>query len=156
MKLLSCAALAGALMFAPLSAAADPLTYPALKTMVENMGYTPKELGSEDSPKFEATVVTADFNVPIGFEVTKSGRYIWTTASLGDSKLDGERALSLLKRGQEIQPTQFWINSKGVLMIGLAIDNREITPAHIKFVMEKLSADLGKMKDIWQVPAAAQ
>lgn len=78
MKILFGAALAAAAMLAaPLTAAADPLTYAALKTMVTNMGFTPNEICSAESPKFEASVKTESFNVPVGFEITKSTRYIW-------------------------------------------------------------------------------
>jgi hypothetical protein len=121
-----------ALFAAPLTAAAHPLTYPALKAMV-----------------------AGTFNVPVGFEVSKSGRYIWTTANLGESKLSGDAALSALKRIGEIQPTSIWITAKGLLMIGIAIDNRDVTPAHLKFVTDKLGEDVGKTADIWQVKPAA-
>lgn len=156
MKISIRAALAAfALLAAPLTASADPLTYPGLKTLVTNMGFTPNEIGNPESPKFETTVKTADFNVPIGFEITKSGRYIWATASLGASKLDGAAALNMLKRMTDVQPTQFWITTKGVLMIGIAVDNREVTPAHMKFVMDKLADDIGKTTDVWQPPPPA-
>lgn len=139
----------------PMTAAADPLTYPALKTMVEGMGYTPNELSkTTDEPKFEVTITTTGFNVPIGFEITKSGRYIWCTAYLGKSTLNGERALALLKRGPTVQPTSFWLTSSDDLKIGIAIDNRDVTPAHLKFIIEKLAADVGSTADIWQAPAA--
>ena len=154
MRTILLAALGAASVLAAPIACADPLTYAGLKTMVANMGYTPKEIGTTDSPKFEATVVTASFNVPVGFEVTKSSRYIWATASLGASKLDGERALLALKRSTDIQPTSFWITSKGILMIGIPIDNREVTPAHLKFVLEKLAGDVTQTTDVWQAAPA--
>jgi hypothetical protein len=158
MKIVIGAALAAAaLLTAPLTAAADPLTYPALKTMVANMGFTPNEIGTAESPKFEASVKTESFNVPVGFEITKSARYIWATASLGPSKLDGEGALLALKRASDIQPTSFWITAKGTLMIGIAIDNRDVKPDTLKFVMDKLAGDVGKTSDVWQAkPAAAK
>ena len=69
--------------------------------------------------------------------MAKSTRYIWCTANLGKSTLTGERALGLLNRGGSVQPTSFWITDSGDLKIGVAIDNRDVTPAHMKFVMEK-------------------
>jgi len=156
MKFLIGAALAAAAMLvAPLTAAADPLTYPALKTMVTNTGFTTNELGSTESPKFEATVKTESFNVPVGFEVTKSARYIWASASLGASKLTGDGALTALKRMTDIQPTSIWITSKGTLMMGIAIDNRDVKPDTLKFVMDKLAGDVAKTADIWQGAPAA-
>jgi len=144
-------ALAAVTLFAaPLTAAADPLTYPALKAMVAGMGFDAKEIGTATEPKFTIDVKAGTFNVPVGFEVSKSGRYIWTTANLGESKLSGDAAISALKRIGEIQPTSIWITAKGLLMIGIAIDNRDVTPAHLKFVTDKLGEDVGKTSDIWQ------
>lgn len=135
----------------PLTAAADPLTYVQLKTMVAGMGYTPNDLSGEAS-KFEATLVTELFNIPIGFELSKSGRYIWCTANLGKSNVTGDRALDVLKRMGEIQPTTMWVSSNGNFMIGIAIDNRDVTAAHLKFVMDKLGADVGTTAPLWQAP----
>ena len=152
MKVLARAAvLAGAIVLLPMTAMADPLTYGGLKSMVENMGHTINEISATPgSEKFEVTITTGAFNVPLGLEVAKSTRYIWCTASLGKSTLTGERALELLKRGGSVQPTSFWITDSGDLKIGVAIDNREVTPAHMKFVMEKLAADVGSTADLWQ------
>lgn len=150
--LVTAIALAAMMIEAPL-AAADPLTPEQLKTMVANMGYTPKDLESTDgSPvnKFEIQLATSSFNVPVGVEITKSTRFIWCTASLGDSKLTPEQALEVLKNGSSIQPTSMWITSKGQLMIGMPIDNREVTPAYLKFVFEKVAADVGATAHLWQ------
>ena len=154
-RLVAAAALASAFWSAP-AAAADPLNYDQLKAMVANMGYTPKDLPTTDgtpTTKFEILIVTQNFNVPLGLEITKSGRFIWCTAVLGESKLTGEKALEVLKRAPSIQPTAFWITTKGQLTIGMTIDNREVTPAHMKFVLEKVAADVGSTSDLWQTPA---
>lgn len=152
MKTLFRAALvASAIFAAPLTAAADPLTADTLKTMVTNMGYTPKDVG-KDTPKLEILVVTSSFNVPLGVEITKSERFIWVTANLGTSKLDGDRALQLLKRSSDWQPTQFWITSSNTLTIGMAVNNADVKPENLKFVFEKVAADVAKSSDVWQVP----
>lgn len=155
-RFVAAVALASAIWIAP-AAAADPLNYDQLKEMVANMGYTPKDLPTTDgsaATKFEILIVTQNFNVPLGLEITKSGRFIWCTASLGESKLTGEKALEILKRSPSFQPTAFWITSKGLLTVGMTVDNREVTPAHLKFVLEKVAADVGSTSDLWQAPAA--
>lgn len=154
MKVLARAAvIAGLIAFTPMAAVADPLTYGGLKSMVENMGHTLKEISTTPGgEKFEVTISAGGFDVPVGFEVAKSTRYVWCTAYLGKSTLTGERAIALLSRGGSVQPTSFWITDKGDLKIGMAIDNRDITPAHLKFVMEKLAADVGSTADVWQAP----
>ncbi len=145
-------ALASAIWMAP-AAMAEPLSLDQLKTMVAGMGYTPNDLPRTDGTpvtKFEVVVVGADFTVPIGVEVTTSKRFIWCTANLGKSAVTGDVALNMLKRAGSIQPTTFWITSKGQLMIGMSVDNREVTPAYLKFVFEKLAGDVGSTSDLWQ------
>src|SRR6185436_1168774 len=68
MKRTVLAALCVAAAYAAPMAAADPLTYDGLKTMLTGMGYTPKDIG-KTSPKIEILVVTDAFNVPIGLEI---------------------------------------------------------------------------------------
>ena len=131
-------------------AMADPLTHTQVKWMVEGMGYPTKEVGKADSPLLEVTLTTANFTIPLGFEVSKSGRYVWVRATLGASKLTGEQALAVLKKQGELQPTMFWLNNSGILLIGMAIDNRDITPAHLKFVMDKIAADIDSTASLWQ------
>ena len=140
---------AGILAIAPISAWADPLTHAQLKTMIEGMGYPAKEIG-KTTPKLEITLTTPQFNVPAGVEITPSGRFIWITANLGESKLDGDRALQVLKRSQEWQPTQFWITSANTLTIGIAINNLDVTAETMKFALDKLGGDVGKSADLWQ------
>lgn len=153
MRFVARAALAASMLaMVPLNAWADPLTYAQMKTMIEGMGYTPKEIG-QSSPKLEIALVTPQFNVPAGIEITPSGRFIWITANLGESKIDGEGALRLLKRSSEWQPTQFWITKANTLTVGIAINNLDVNAETLKFVFEKLGADVGKSADIWQGPA---
>lgn len=150
MKSLVRAALAaGTLMAFPLSAAADPLNHEQLTSMIKNMGYEAKEIG-KTTPKLEITLTTPQFNVPAGIEITPSGRFIWITANLGESKLDGDKALQLLKRSKEWQPTQYWITDSNTLTVGLALNNIEIKPENMKFALEKLGADVAKSADLWQ------
>lgn len=150
-------AMASVVVLAPV-AAADPLNLEKLQTMVTGMGHTPKLQTKADgtpSTVFEITITTSGFNVPIGVEISPSGRYIWCKASLGKSQLTGDDALAVLKRLTSIQPTGFWITSSDILMIGIAIDNRDVTPEHLKYIFEKLAGDVGNTADIWQKPATA-
>lgn len=142
-------ALAAFAVAAPLTAFADPLDYAGLKKMVTDMGFTPNELPSDNSPIFEVTVVTEGFNVPIAFEVSRSGRYVWARANLGKPEISGDKALALLKKNSELQPDMFWVTSSGTLLLGMPIDNRDITPAHLRFVLDKIAADVGASSSLW-------
>lgn len=154
MRVLGRAALAAAVIaFMPMTAAADPLTYAGVKAMVQGMGYTATDISTKPGEeKFEIVVVTDGFDVPLGFEVSKSSRFIWCTAFLGKSTLDGERALALMKRLSGVQPTSFWLTENDDLKVGMAIDNRDVTPAYLKYVVEKVANDVGNMSDVWQAP----
>src|SRR5262245_39231414 len=99
---------------APVAAADPPLNFDQLKTMLAGMGYSPKDLDG-DSPKFSIDISTSNFNIPAGFEISKSGRYIWVTANLGISKLNGDLALQALHKIGDIQPTSFWVTPKNNL-----------------------------------------
>ncbi len=131
-----------------LPAGADPLSYGQLKQMVANMGYTPLEAGA-DAKLFEITLTTASFNVPIGFEVTGSGRYVWARTTLGQFDLSDEAAVDLLKSNSTTQPVMFWITSSNQLVVGMAIDNRDITPEHLRFVMDKIASTVDQTAPIW-------
>lgn len=154
MKTLRSAALGLALVLAPVAlpsaALAAPLTYPQLVAMLRGMGYEPKELSTDPAkPKSEVQTKTAKFNVPIAFEISPSGRFIWLTIKLGDSGVSGDTAIRILQRGASIQPTQFYLTSKNELMIAMPIDNRDVTPAYLRFVIEKLDADVDSTADLW-------
>jgi hypothetical protein len=148
-RMLAAVLCAAAMIGAPLASAEPPLEFAQLKTMISGMGYTAKDLPG-DTPKFYIDFATATFNIPTGFEISKSGRYIWVTANLGVSKLNGDLALQALHKIGGIQPTSFWLTEKNNLMIGFAIDNRDVTPAHLKFVLEKFSADIDNTASLWQ------
>ncbi len=148
-------AMASVVLLAPV-AAADPLNFEKLQAMVTDMGHAPRLQTKADgtpSTVFEITITTTGFNVPIGVEISPSGRYIWCKASLGQSQLTGDDALTVLRKLTSIQPTTFWITSSDILMIGIAIDNRDVTAEDMKRIFEKLAADVGSTADIWQKPA---
>ena len=141
-----------ALAFAvPSQVLAAPLSGAQLQTMVANMGYTPNVLSKPgEALKFEITTKAGTFTVPISFEITPSGRYIWATANLGSAAtMSGDKALALLRKNVATQPVMFWISTGNQLVCGMAIDNREVTPAHMKFVIDKIGADIAGSADVW-------
>lgn len=129
---------------------AGPITGPDLKTLIEGMGYTTKALNEEKGKeKYEFTIKTEKFNVPIAAEVTASTNYIWFTAFLGADKDDAATHAALLKQNFKVQPTVFYVTDKGNLMAGVPVDNRGVTAAVIKRVTDKLADDISKTSDIW-------
>lgn len=146
-----------AFLAASLPAAADPVDFPRLMEQLEGLGYTPKLLSKEgDNPKSEITATSGSWTVHLSFEVSPSKRFIWVSAFLGDAgHITGDKALGILKREASIQPTGFWITGAGGLMIGMYVDNRDVTPDHLKFVIDKLVRDVEATSGLWAPPPAA-
>ncbi len=148
---LALTALAGATMVPLVFAQDDGLTAPRLKDMISNLGFEVKPLNEEvGKEKYEFTVKTSDFDVPIAAEISGSKNYIWLTVYLGDApKADSPKCHALLSRNFKVQPSQFYITERGALMVGFAMENRGITPVVFKRTYTKLSEDVVKSADIW-------
>lgn len=131
--------------------AQDKVTAAELKTLIEGLGYETKVLNSEEGKeKYEFTIKTADFNVPLGAEISPSKNYIWLTVFLGVSK-PTHSFEELLKANGDIQPSFFYITKKGNLMMAVAIDNRQVTSAILKRNVDKISADVSSTSKTWTV-----
>ena len=137
---------------AAIPAIADPLDHAGLKTMLTGLGYTPKETGVAPAQWREINVTTASVNVPVGLEVSGSGRFVWARATLGDVGLTGEQALQALQSNASTQPVMFWLTSKNQLVIGMAIDNRDVTPEQLRFAIDKIAMDVNNTAPIWNKP----
>jgi len=153
MKRLSMIALGGAIALTPsLVPQSDTIDAPKLKSMIEGLGYEVKEINKEvGKEKFEFTLRTEGFNVPVGAEISPSKNYIWFTVFLGKPPTDVAKHTALLKQNQKVQPNFFYITeSAGNLMMGIGVDNRAVTAVVIKRVTDKLAADVGKTASDWQ------
>jgi len=130
----------------------DPLDARKLKDMLTGMGYTVKDLNTEvGKEKYEVSITTTGFNVPISYEISPSKNFIWLIANLGKPKDETSTAnAALLKQNGKIQPCQFYITEKGNLMMGLAVENRGLTPAIMKRHTEKITNDVSNTASYWQ------
>lgn len=124
-----------------------------LKTMISNLGYEPKDLNTEaGKEKYEVPVTKGGFNIPIGAEISPSKNYIWLTISTGLKEEDEAfktKAGNLLKNNGRIQPSFFYVTSKGFVMLAYPMENHHVTPAWLKKCIEKVSDDLVSTKDDW-------
>lgn len=110
--------------------------YEGLKGLITGLGYEVKETKLEKGGfTYEFVEKTEDFTVPILAEISESKRYIWLTVALGDPPKEVAKHTNLLKHNADIQPAFFYITSAGKLKVGLAIDNRGLTSAHLKRVV---------------------
>jgi hypothetical protein len=129
----------------------DPIDAARLKQIVTGLGFEPKSLSEEaGKEKYEFTVKTDEFDVPIAAEISASKNYVWLTVYLGDAPTaSSPKCHAMLSRNFKIQPTQFYITERGALMMGFAMENRGVTPAVFKRTYTKLADDVVKTADIW-------
>lgn len=127
-----------------------------LKEMVTNAGYEVKALNEEaGKEKYEFTVKTEEFDVPIATEISGSRNYVWLTVYLGDApRPDSPKCHAMLSRNFKVQPSQFYITERGALMLGFAMENRGITPVVFRRTFTKLADDVVKTADIWNAKDA--
>ncbi len=137
-----------------LSAAQDcgPITSTELKQLLIGLGYEVKNINAEGTAdKFEVKTTGGDLNIPISYEITPSTNYIWLTVFLGPAPADNSSAnYALLKETYNVQPCQFYVSTRGNLMIGLALENRAVTPAVIKRSTESIINKVVSSKSVWQ------
>lgn len=151
--LLALTAAFGALVSVPAKAgqSEDKLDAAKLKTMIEGLGYETKFLNKEvGKEKYEFKIVKTKLDVPMAAELSPSTNYVWFTVFLGASK-PNHKFEDMLKKNSEIQPSQFYITSKGNLMMAIAMDNRGVSPAVMKRNLDKLSDDVEATQDLWSI-----
>jgi hypothetical protein len=130
----------------------DPLDSKKLRIMLEQLGYTIKDLvTTPGSEKYEVKHKSATFDVPVGYEISPSKNFIWLTVFLGPAKSDTSVThLALLKQNAIIQPCFFYVSSKGNLMMGVAVENRGVTNAVLRRHIDKIIADVSSTATYWQ------
>ena len=83
-------------------------------------------------------------------EVSPNGHYVWFTAFCKAGEPEGEKAVKLMHENAEIQPTQFYLTKSNKIMLGLCLENHDLTNAAIRDRAEKIVDDVVRAKDDWQ------
>ena len=131
--------------------ASDQISRQQLKDMLVQLGYDVKDLdATAGKEKYSFTVERSGLNIPVAAEISANGNYIWLTVFCKEGAPSGDKALNLLKRNAEIQPTQFYVSKSGKIMAGLTIENREVNNAILRQRTEKIAEDVAKTKEDWQ------
>ena len=144
LPLVGSAALAGGVF---LPAQDTQLDAKQLKEMITNLGYVPKDLAEG---KFEFVVSREGLDIPLAAEVSASKNYVWLTAYFGQIPTDfGDRPLKMLRANFEVQPSQFYITKSDKLMMGIALDNRNIHPAILRRNVDKVAKDVASTQALW-------
>jgi hypothetical protein len=128
------------------------LTRPQLREMLVQLGYDVKDIDKEEGKeKFSVDFSSSDLNIPVGFEISPSGNYIWMTVNLGAAPTEPNlMCLNLLKQNGKIQPTFFYVTESGRLMVAQALENKDVTNATLRSRADTVAENVGKTKDVWQ------
>jgi hypothetical protein len=137
------------------SAPQEPTTIdtPQLKALIEGLGYETKQIATNPEPgkeKYEFKITKSDLDVPLAAEVSPSKRYVWLTVFLGQPPTAVEKHTEMLKRNAKIQPCFFYITEKGNMMIGLPVENRQVTSAVMRRTVDLIVNAVVDTKSVWQ------
>lgn len=131
--------------------ASDQIDRKQLRDMLVQLGYTVKDLDSTaGKEKYSFLVERGGLNIPVAAEISPNGRYIWLTVFCKDGEPAGDKAVALLHKNSDLQPSQFYLSKSNKIMVGLAIENHEVTNAVLRERSEKIVNDVVSSKDIWQ------
>ena len=130
----------------------EPLTGPQLKQLLLNMGLTPKQINEAGKPdKYEISNEYGGLNIPVAVEITSSTNYIWLTVNLGKVPADSSsRSTQLLRQNFAVQPCQFYITTKSVLMMGIALENRGMTSSVMRRSLDLILKRVSETQSYWQ------
>lgn len=127
----------------------DPLDAASLRGMLTGLAYEVKDLSTEaGKEKYEFTVKTTNFNIPLGAEISPSKNYIWLTANLGKVS-EKTKWQELVRANSIIQPTMFYATKSDILMAAIPVENRSVTPALLKKGIDKIAADVDSQSTVW-------
>ncbi|HVL39251.1 MAG TPA: hypothetical protein VM328_07655 [Fimbriimonadaceae bacterium] len=123
-----------------------------LRSMLEQLGYELKDIvTTPGEEKVSFVLVRDELDIPIGAEISGNNAYIWYTVNLGEAQPDSSNKHALLlKENAKVQPSHFYISSRGLLMMGLAIENRNVTNAMLRQRAESIAANVAKTREIWE------
>jgi len=131
----------------------DPLTRVQLKEMLNQLGYTVKDIvTTPGKEKYSIAHNQGGLDIPVGYEISPSNSYIWLTVNLGSPKdsISAQFNLELLKQNAKIQPSFFYFTESGRLMMGLPIENRGVTNAILRKQSDKIVSDVSKTSVFWK------
>lgn len=122
-----------------------------LREMLTQLGYTVKDLETTaGKEKYSFTIERGGLNIPVAAEESANERYIWFTVFCKSGEPTGDKAIALLHKNADIQPSQFYITKSDKVMMALAIENNGVTNATLRDRAEKIVDDVVNTKDIWQ------
>lgn len=123
-----------------------------LKDMLGQLGYEVKDLDTTaGKEKYSVTVTKSGLDIPIAFEISANGSYIWLTVNLGAMPdASSPKNQALLQKNSDIQPAQFYFSNSKKMMMAMPIENRDVTNALLRQRTDTVTDDVTGSKDVWQ------
>ena len=147
--------LALALFMAGAPAKAAPLTDDALKTMLENLGYTVDVTGDKAPHRYKIKESLPDnsLNFTITAELSSDGSTLWIYAGLYElpkGKVPGDPLRALLSKNDDIGP-QFFSYSDGnkLFYLNAPASANDVTPSVMRTRLKNFVGTLNKTRDLW-------
>lgn len=130
----------------------NPINQARLREILVQLGYTVKDLvTTPGKEKFEVKTTQGGLDVPIGYEISPSTKYVWLTVNLGPAPAETSILnSSFIKQNAKIQPSMFYVTEAGNLMIGLAVDNRGLDNALLRRYTDFITTKVVDTKAYWQ------
>jgi hypothetical protein len=129
----------------------DQIDRKQLRDILVQLGYDVKDLDkTPGKEKYSFTVERSGLNIPVAIELSANGSYIWLTVFCKDGAPGGDKAVNLLRRNADVQPSMFYVTKSNKIMMGLPIENQGVTNAALRQRAEKICDDVVKTKDDWQ------
>jgi hypothetical protein len=145
-------ALIGSMIFLPMSKHEEPaaLDNDSLKTMLDNMGYSPSPLSKGYLIAIKQDTWTYNMQLVLSPNGTKLG----INANLG--KVDDPTAVTadqwriLLEKNGDIDPSAFYFDKdQGKLYLHRTLDNRDLTPAIIRDQVTNFCSNIHDTESVW-------
>lgn len=132
------------------SSALGAVTAEQVKTMLErDLGYAVNNIaGAGEAPLYEFNVLRDGRTIPVSFSVSANTKYVWAQVRLLSTAVPQPVSVAAMTRAVDIQPTMFWTRSNG-LWLGLAKDNRGLTAADLRDMIDAVFQNTMATEDIW-------
>ena len=130
----------------------QPLTRTQMKEKLDQLGYVVTDIETQaGKEKYSVMLNKGGLDIPVGAEISPNNRFIWLTVNLGNPRAASDTMNNtLLKQHAKIQPCQFYITSRGLLMMGLPVENKGVTNAYLRDRLESIAGNVADTKAYWQ------
>lgn len=134
--------------------ASDALTEETLLTMVRGLGYEPTTRKSGDRPIHHLKIVRGTWTYEIDVSLSTNKRKVWLSCWFKDMSREptASEFAALLEASFKHGPAHFtYTPATRTLNLGMALDNRAITPEILRFEMDIFMDVIRDTQPLWNL-----